>query len=388
MLKWNLTRRIKMINFKKTKTDVKCERKMYFSFLKILFSFALLFFASQIDLFGSEILPVEKEESNSHSFEVLMGKDSSAWQYIITPEDRKKLLFYKALYEQNKNKVADQKIPYIFHVIWVGPEAFPKASVKNLKNWQKLHPHWLFKFWTDQEDREVPLKGMQKHLVTDKTLPHLLKQYDLAENFGEKAKILSYELLFQEGGIYIEHDSKPCRNFNALTCFDFFCGLEELGPSIFSSSVIPSVHLMGASPQHPIFLKSMGWIKENWEKLGKQYPGSSKNALYSRIKHRVDYALNMGIEAAVNQAKHTDIIFPSSYFSTSIRKASSYATHGKAQTWLYQNFLKEKQLKKEMQEIEHQGNVILWIVVGLSFFSLIGYVGVWSYVRSFKKIYE
>lgn len=362
--------------------------KIYLSFLKTLFSLALILFVNQADLLGSEIAPIEQEENNIHSFEALMGKDSSAWKHIITPEDHKKLLFYKALYEQNKNKMGDQKIPYVFHIIWLGPETFPKASINNLKKWQQLHPHWLFKFWTDHEDREVPLKGMQKHLVTDKTLPQLLKQYDLAENFGEKAKILSYELLFQEGGIYIEHDSKPCQSFNSLSGFDFFCGLEELGPSIFSSSVIPAPHLMGASSQHPIFLKSIGWIKENWERLGKQYPGSTKNALYSRIKHRVDFALNVGIEGAINQAKGANIVFPSSYFSSSIRKASSYATHANAKTWLYQNFLKEKELKKEMQEIVQQGNVILWIVIGLSFFSLFGYIGVWSYVRSFKKIYE
>ena len=179
----------------------------------------------------------------SADFETLMGKGTNQWEFVETPEDQKRLSFFKEAFNKNfskflaSDKTLPAKIPKVFHIIWLGPKEFPDASLRKIEKWVELHPEWTFKFWTDI-DRNPPMELMKKQLIEDFSFQFLLDAYDQSDNFGEKAKILSYEILFQEGGVYIDHDVKTCKSldeFNAA--LDFYCGLEKLGPSILSSSI-------------------------------------------------------------------------------------------------------------------------------------------------------
>ena len=58
-------------------------------------------------------------------------------------------------------------VPKIIHFIWIGPRAFPKNSIDNLKSWKQYHPHWKFYFWTDSKDRPLPMSGMERRLIQE-----------------------------------------------------------------------------------------------------------------------------------------------------------------------------------------------------------------------------
>ncbi|HSX12207.1 MAG TPA: glycosyltransferase, partial [Rhabdochlamydiaceae bacterium] len=257
--------------------------------------------------------------SEDNDFEVSMGKGTELWQYVQTPEDLSRLDFFKKNYNLHiaalEQKETTPKIPQVLHFIWLGPREFPIASLEKIEKWIELHPDWTIKFWTDI-NRAPPLKKMKKQLVEDFTFQVLSDAYYQSDNFGEKAKILCYEILFQEGGLYTDHDVKPCTSLENLNqALDFYCGLEKLGPSILSSSIHAASHLIAARPHHPILRETLVWLKENWKKLEESYPGQSKSAIRNRFAHRTLWALSEGVnrKLSAQEEKTVDIVFPSSY---------------------------------------------------------------------------
>lgn len=328
----------------------------------------------------------------SADFETLMGKGTNQWEFVETPEDQKRLSFFKEAFNKNFSKflAADKtlpaKIPKVFHIIWLGPKEFPDASLRKIEKWVELHPEWTFKFWTDI-DRNPPMELMKKQLIEDFSFQFLLDAYDQSDNFGEKAKILSYEILFQEGGVYIDHDVKPCKSldeFNAA--LDFYCGLEKLGPSILSSSIYAASHLIGSKPNHPIMKETLVWLKDRWKKFEEFYPGHTKMALQNRCTHRTLWALNEGIERGVESG--FNLIFPSSYFSLAKRTPSSVALHAHEEAWAANENDFETKMTRQFQEMLTKNNELLNIVLLLSLGVLLTLMILFSFAKTMRNSYE
>jgi hypothetical protein len=288
-----------------------------------------------------------------HDFEKLMGKEKESWAYVQTREDKENLAFFKRLYEKNFDKLSQlegSKIPTTLHCIWLGPKEFPKESYKNVSSWIEKHPKWAVKFWTDI-DRAAPHPKMEKVLVQESHLPTLLSCYFSSDNFGEKAELLSYEILSSEGGVVLHHDLLLHKNLNPFAGLDFYCGLEELGPSILSSSVFPSTHLIGARANHPIMRAAIDWVKKQWEKLESDYPGSESSAILNRVKHRAFSAFREGIMQKIDREQNCDLVFPSAYFSEKKKTPFSFASHLHAASWLLLESETEKKIAKECEVI-------------------------------------
>lgn len=330
--------------------------------------------------------------SAEEDFETLMGKGTDLWKYVETPEDQKRLHFFKEAFNKNfpqlrgVDKTASAKIPKVIHFIWLGPKDFPETSVRKIAKWVELHPDWTFKFWTDI-DRDPPMKVMKKQLIEDFSFQFLLDAYDQSDNFGEKAKVLSYEILFREGGVYIDHDVKPCKSLEELNLLlDFYCGLEKLAPSILSSSIYAASHLIGARPNHPIIKETLVWLKERWKKLEEFYPGHTKIALRNRFVHRALWALNEGIERGMGEG--FNLIFPASYFSLARNVPSAIALHAHEETWVTAENDFEKKMEGQFQEILNKNNESLCIVLLLSLGILLTLIILFSFVKTMRKSYE
>src|ERR1700688_3432968 len=77
---------------------------------------------------------------------------NSEWQKVVqTPEDRQRLAFFQSLYEKSDQKGLHAEIPRVFHVIWLGPSAFPAQSAAMMRTWLQKHPGWQMKLWTDRD---------------------------------------------------------------------------------------------------------------------------------------------------------------------------------------------------------------------------------------------
>lgn len=322
---------------------------------------------------------------SSSDFDLLMGKETPSWEYLQTPEDHRRLDFFRFLFEKNfppqNNHSQDLKIPKILHLIWLGPESFPTQSIERIEKWISLHPNWSFKFWTDV-DRESPHPRMEKKLVSDFNFEYLKDHYFDSMNFGEKAKILSYEILFKEGGVYIDHDTAPCKALDELNeQFDFYCGLEKLGPTILSTSIIPASHLIAAKKKHSILKETMIWLDDHWKELEYYYPGDSVSEITSRILHRSFWAFAEGVDRGIDLEINKDIIFPVSYFSGTHRKATSYATHAHEGKWINPANRFEKRVNRQFNEIIQKNDEAIFLTLALAAISFSGCVFLFLYIR-------
>lgn len=165
------------------------------------------------------------------------------------PWEQKPLLFkMQALLEKNspeKIEIADQYlVPPIIHMIWLGGK-LPKKYVENRQSWINHHPSWTHILWVDspQEIEEAQLVEMLpintfdhyrgSQLIINVKDIKLVNQYwfDLAKNYGKKADILRYEILYKFGGVYVDTDCKCLKPCDALvTNYDFF----TVAPNFYS----------------------------------------------------------------------------------------------------------------------------------------------------------
>lgn len=143
-------------------------------------------------------------------------------------------------------------IPPILHFIWLGSDV--PADVKFfISTWVKCHPGWMIKIWGDEHLKEFNWSnGYSKYA------------FGIADSWAEKADILRYEILYQEGGIYADVDFICLKSFNDLigNQLTFFTG-QEIN-RIGSRDKIPlyvANGLMGAEKGSKIIAQCMENIK-------------------------------------------------------------------------------------------------------------------------------
>ena len=214
-------------------------------------------------------------------FESLTGKGLPVWEYVQTKEDVEHLHFFTRMYELKKGLLdtSDRfRIPKIVHFIWIGPRPFPRESVENVRTWMGKHPDWTFNFWTDRE-RPLPYPGMKLRMIKELPFLKLRACYARSDNFGEKSDLLRCEILYQEGGVYVDHDVKCFKAFDPLNRgYDFYCGIDMPYTSSLPSCIFTTNNLIGVKPQHPILLRCMEMLAEKWDQIEQDYPGSDGDA--------------------------------------------------------------------------------------------------------------
>lgn len=77
-------------------------------------------------------------------------------------------------------------IEKILHQIWIGPKEPPR---KLMQTWQKAHPDWEYRLWTDHTGWENDAKIAE-----------------VPEWYG-KSDVMRYEILWRHGGIYVDADA-------------------------------------------------------------------------------------------------------------------------------------------------------------------------------------
>lgn len=268
------------------------------------------------------------------TFDEHVARGEQSLQSIRTPEDRKLMGFYSALFDMAEKRAGPAgQIPAVLHFIWLGPRPFPPKSAAAVKEWIDFHPGWKVKFWTDL-GQAAPDDRMEVHVFDQFPLQELEECYYKSDNFGERSEILRYAILLEEGGVYIDHDLRCLKPIGDLQeKYDFFCGLEPLGPTVLSSSLNPSPHFLASTAQHPILKAAKKWLLSEWDSLESQYPGSDPSAVHNRVMHRGFKSLGIGIKEAHNRSGRKDAVFPPGYFSLPDKKKAIYAVHRHEGTW-------------------------------------------------------
>lgn len=197
--------------------------------MKLLRLYTLLFFfiqSIQADKL-SEKFPVDfykAMQDNNKFFDESHIKHDPTWQLIHE-------LFDKTM--SHEYSLDNQpRIPYVFHLIWLGGKV-PQRYYTLKKQLEELHPGCIVKLWTD---REAAIYNMKNRYAYEKT-----------GNFGEKSDIWRYEILYDEGGVYLDGDFNILQPLTDLfySC-DFFVGTVQWSELSLANG------FLGACPHHPI----------------------------------------------------------------------------------------------------------------------------------------
>ncbi len=271
--------------------------------------------------------------SMTDPFESLMGSELDNWHYLRNGSDRFFIEFYKGVYERNKDaQYSDHttvKIPKVLHLIWLGPLDFPAESVKNIETWIEQNPSWTFVFWTDRE-RPTPCPGMQTRYVSDFKFDFLRKEFEASSNWGEKSDILRYEILYQEGGVYTDHDANCMRSFDGLNGgYDFYACLELPHRLFKERTVTVGIGIIGSKPKHHVLRQAINNVHENWGNISKRFSSSDKMLVLNRTYIAMTYAC----ETHLNLPGNTDIVFPACYFYARHGLPAFYSTHYYGSAW-------------------------------------------------------
>lgn len=94
--------------------------------------------------------------------------------------------------KKQNNPIKNKKI---IHQIWIGKH---DTEFKFIEKWKELNPDYEYNLWTD-ENIDLDILGDNKQIYLDEI------------DFRLKAKILSYHLIYNYGGIYIDIDCMPLK---------------------------------------------------------------------------------------------------------------------------------------------------------------------------------
>lgn len=252
-------------------------------------------------------------------FYVLTGK-KTPFGRNLSLRDAEDLKFFKKTYLANYSEKAKEKkgvtIPKVIHYIWLGPKEFPSKSIDYITSWVQHHPDWSFIFWTDDQERTVPHPKMEKRLISDLASPFLSTYYERSDNFGEKSDLIRYEILYRQGGLYVDHDIECYQSFSSFaSSVDFFAGLEPMYKDIgIDTRVFPSNALIGTRPFHPVLLKTIELVEDRWKEVDDAFPGKDARSCTLKVLHRTLYSFMLATKEGVNLHGNKDVIFPASFF--------------------------------------------------------------------------
>lgn len=204
-------------------------------------------------------------------------------------------------------------IPRVIHQVWLGPNPFPDRFAAFQAGWRHHHPDWEFRFWTE------------------KTLPGELRCSAIAERMRdpvERCDLMRLEVLWREGGVYVDCDFECRRPIDALLEGTGFF-VAYIGPNRVNHA------LMGAVAGHPILDRALDEVRP------RLFFGYDKEATGPAFFNRL-------------LAEYPDAtIYPAEFFypNTEEDRERAYAVHHAERSWQDRETMK-KTLDKAYRRLE------------------------------------
>jgi mannosyltransferase OCH1-like enzyme len=122
----------------------------------------------------------------------------------------------------------------IIHQTYKNEKNLPEKWKESQREWKRLHPDWEYKFWSDQDLRDL--------IVSD--YPWILATYDAFRYPIQRVDTARYCILHKFGGVYSDFDIIPLRPIDEFVKGDFEVFLAR-SPRFKQCS---SNHLMASIP--------------------------------------------------------------------------------------------------------------------------------------------
>lgn len=148
-------------------------------------------------------------------------------------------------------------IPRIFHYVWMGRKPMHPLMDEWRRKWAELHPGWEIKLW--KEDLDLPPHCL---ISGDEIIECRNPDYLLScPTYAKRSDVWRYDLMEQQGGVYLDTDYEPVKNLEPLihsdTAFAGKCktrqGWSDSNPT---GDVIIEVacSIMGSTPHHSLLV--------------------------------------------------------------------------------------------------------------------------------------
>lgn len=211
---------------------------------------------------------------------------------------------------------AKNQIPKIIHYIWLGGNPLPKVVEKCIKSWQEVLPNYEIKRW---DESNVNIESSSQYL----------KEAYASRKYAFAADALRFEILYKEGGVYLDTDVLVIKSLDKFLHHKIFMGFET------KTGVNPGL-IMGAEKNSPL-MKEM--FEQYKTKKFKKEDGSLDLTTIVRIT--TDELIKKGLKLNNEfQVVDDSAIYPTEYFSplnliTSRTEttANTHTVHLCAATW-------------------------------------------------------
>lgn len=207
-------------------------------------------------------------------------------------------------------------IPKIIHYCWLGPQPLPDSAKKNIESWRKYCPDYEIKRWTDSD-------------IDIKSVKYMEECYE-AKAWGFVPDVARLQIIYNEGGIYLDTDVELIKSLDPLLDNKAFMGFEN-------SSIVNLGQGFGAEPHNKLIREFL----EQYKNIHFINRDGTKNLIASpQIQTKCLKKLGLHKNGKM-QTIGTATIYPADYFSgidyysgLSTQTENTYAIHHFNGSWL------------------------------------------------------
>lgn len=144
-------------------------------------------------------------------------------------------------------------IPRVVHQTWKTHDV-PERFLEAQRSWQEIHPHWEYRFWTDEDLADLVHERAPEISSLYRRYPEAIQRVDAAR----------YVILREFGGLYADLDVRCLRSVEPLLDADVV--LPRTTPFGVSNQ------LMLAVPGHALFKSAVASLPRAFEQWGRVWP--------------------------------------------------------------------------------------------------------------------
>jgi len=223
---------------------------------------------------------------------------------------------------------------------------------------------------------------MELLYVRDFPFQFLQGRYEDSQNWGEKSDILRFEILYREGGVYVDHDANCLKSFAPFhLTHDLYAGLEAPHPAVAGRCITLGNGVIGSRPNHPTVRRVLDIIDKSWDNIDKKYRGRDGYSSAQRVMERTYIALTEALEEGL---RPPGTVFPCAYFFAKGAVAPLYSKHFYANSWATDGGSvppTEKRFRRALAQLKQRTEKLTlagWISLGLN---LLAFLCLFFYYR-------
>ena len=213
-------------------------------------------------------------------------------------------------------KTAEQRIPRKLHYMWLGGEKLSDDLKKCLESWRYYCPDYEIIEWNESN------YDFSRH-------PFMEQAYK-AGAYGFVPDYARLDILYNEGGLYLDTDVEIKRNIDDLLCQAAFCGVEKW-------QIINFGGLSGAVKKHPMIKKFLDARQDIFFTDDDGKPNKNTCGFYdTRVAIKEGYKLNGKTQIIGNMNIYAyDYFHPYDYMSGMVYETeNTYSVHWFNGGWL------------------------------------------------------